>query len=165
MSVIKIREATAADCELILHFTRELAVYEKAGNEVIATAADIRRSLFGPDPAAHALICSADDQPAGFAVYFFNFSTWLGRRGLYLEDLYISPQHRGKGAGKALLNQLARIALLQNCGRFEWSVLDWNEPARRFYHHLGAKPLKEWIVYRLTGPALEKLANDQGPWE
>lgn len=159
MSVIKIREAATADCELILHFTRELADYEKSGNEVIATAADIRRSLFDPDPAAHALICSVDGQPAGFAVYFFNFSTWLGRRGLYLEDLYIAPPYRGNGAGKALLKQLARIALSKNCGRFEWSVLDWNEPAIRFYHHLGAKPLKEWIVYRLAGRALEELAN------
>ena len=159
MPDIKIRTANISDSPLILGFVRELAVYEKAGDEVRATEADIRQSLFGRDPTAHALICYIDDQPAGFAVYFFNYSTWLGRYGLYLEDLYISSEHRGCGAGKALLKYLAKIALSKKCGRFEWSVLDWNEPAIRFYRSLGAKPQNDWIAYRLTGHALEKLAN------
>jgi len=159
MPFIKIREATAEDAPLILRFTQQLADYEKAGGEVTATEADIRQSLFGQNPAAHALICSIDDQPAGFAVYFFNYSTWLGRRGLYLEDLYIAPSYRGQGAGRALFAYLAKIALSNKCRRFEWSVLDWNEQAIGFYRHLGAKPLKQWLVYRLAGSALERLAR------
>jgi len=115
-------------------------------------------SLFGSDSTTRAVICNIDNKPVGFAVYFFNYSTWLGKHGLYLEDLYVSPEHRRSGAGKALLKHLAEIALSRNCGRFEWSVLDWNEPAIQFYHSIGAKPQDEWVGYRLTGKALEELA-------
>ena len=134
MSIIKIRRATAEDSALILRFITELAIYEEAENEVIATESDIKHSLFGSDSTTKAVICNIVNKPVGFAVYFFNYSTWLGKHGLYLEDLYISPEHRGTGAGKALLKHLAKIALSKNCGRFEWSVLDWNEPAIQLYH-------------------------------
>ena len=159
MSLIEIRNATAADSDLILSFITELAIYEEAENEVIAKESDIRHSLFAGDSTTKAVICNIDNKPVGFAVYFFNYSTWLGKHGLYLEDLYVSPDHRGTGAGKALLKHLAKIALSKNCGRFEWSVLDWNEPAIGFYHSIGAKPQAEWVGYRLTGKALEDLAN------
>ncbi len=158
MSNIKIRRATAEDSALILSFITELAIYEEAENEVIATESDIKHSLFGSDSTTRAVICNIDNKPVGFAVYFFNYSTWLGKHGLYLEDLYVSPEHRRSGAGKALLKHLAEIALSRNCGRFEWSVLDWNEPAIQFYHSIGAKPQDEWVGYRLTGKALEELA-------
>ena len=158
MSIIKIRRATAEDSALILRFITELAIYEEAENEVIATESDIKHSLFGSNSTTKAVICNIDDKPVGFAVYFFNYSTWLGKHGLYLEDLYVSPEHRGTGAGKALLKHLAKIALSKNCGRFEWSVLDWNEPAIQFYQSIGAKPQDEWVGYRLTGKALEELA-------
>jgi GNAT superfamily N-acetyltransferase len=157
--LIEIRNATAEDAGLILSFITELAIYEEAENEVIANESDIRHSLFASDSTTKAVICNIDNKPVGFAVYFFNYSTWLGKHGLYLEDLYVSPDHRGTGAGKALLKHLARIALSKNCGRFEWSVLDWNEPAIGFYHSIGAKPQDEWVGYRLTGKALEDLAN------
>jgi len=159
LSSIQIRQATAEDSSLILRFITDLAIYEKAEDEVIATEPDIRNSLFGNDATASAVICNIDNEPVGFAVYFFNYSTWLGKNGLYLEDLYVSPEHRGSGAGKALLKHLARIALANDCGRFEWSVLDWNEPAIRFYQSIGAKPQDEWVGYRLTGKALEELAE------
>jgi GNAT superfamily N-acetyltransferase len=158
VSNIKIRRATAEDSALILSFITELAIYEEAENEVIATESDIKHSLFGSDSTTRAVICNIDYKPVGFAVYFFNYSTWLGKHGLYLEDLYVSPEHRRSGAGKALLKHLAEIALSRNCGRFEWSVLDWNEPAIQFYHSIGAKPQDEWVGYRLTGKALEELA-------
>jgi GNAT superfamily N-acetyltransferase len=158
VSNIKIRRATAEDSALILSFITELAIYEEAENEVIATESDIKHSLFGSDSTTRAVICNIDNKPVGFAVYFFNYSTWLGKHGLYLEDLYVSPEHRRSGAGKALLKHLAEIALSRNCGRFEWSVLDWNEPAIQFYHSIGAKPQDEWVGYRLTGKALEELA-------
>ncbi|WP_296057144.1 GNAT family N-acetyltransferase [uncultured Amphritea sp.] len=159
MSAIEIRQATVEDSGLILRFVTELAIYEKAENEVIATVADIKNSLFGPDSATQAVICNLNNEPIGFAVYFFNYSTWLGKHGLYLEDLYVSPEYRSVGAGKALLKHLASIALSKNCGRFEWSVLDWNEPAIQFYQSIGAKPQDEWVGYRLTGNALEEFAN------
>ena len=159
MSIIKIRQATAADSSLIIRFITELAIYENAEHEVIATESDIRHSLFGEDSSTHAVICNIANEPVGYAVYFFNYSTWLGKHGLYLEDLYVSPEHRGTGAGKALLKHLAEIAVSRNCGRLEWSVLDWNEPAIRFYRSLGAKPQDEWVAYRLTGKALEELAK------
>ena len=159
MPVIEIRDATATDCELILGFVRELARYEKAEHEVKASVADIKESIFGPDSTTHALICSIDGTAIGFAVYFYNYSTWLGKNGLYLEDLYVSPQHRKAGAGKALLKHLASIALANNCGRFEWSVLDWNEPPIRFYQSLGARAQDEWVAYRLQGEEIEKLAR------
>ena len=159
MPLIEIRQATAEDSGLILRFITELAIYEEAEIEVIATEIDIKRSLFGGDSTTKAVICNIDNKPVGFAVYFFNYSTWLGKHGLYLEDLYVSPDYRRSGAGKALLKYLAGIALSRNCGRFEWSVLDWNEPAIQFYQSIGAKPQDEWVGYRLTGQALEELAN------
>ena len=159
MSLIEIRQATAEDAALILRFIIELAIYEEAEIEVIATESDIKHSLFGSDSKASAVICNIDNKPVGYAVYFFNYSTWLGKHGLYLEDLYVSPEHRGTGAGKALLRHLAKIAVSKNCGRFEWSVLDWNEPAIQFYQSIGAKPQDEWVGYRLAGKALEELAN------
>lgn len=157
--MIRIRTATAADVQLIFDFIVELAVYEKAAHEVVASIPQIRESLFGHDAKAHALICFMDDKPAGYAVYFYNYSTWLGKNGIYLEDVYVSPAHRGRGAGKALLRHIAKIAVEQNCGRFEWSVLDWNTPAIEFYEALGARPQSEWTIYRLTGDALKALAE------
>lgn len=159
MPKIEIRDATIEDCALILKFIKELATYEKVENEVIATEADIRDALFGEDSTASALICRIDNVDIGFAVYFFNYSTWQGKRGLYVEDLYVSPSYRGAEAGKAILKYLATVALSQKCGRFEWSVLDWNEPAIQFYQSIGAKPLNEWVRYRLAGNALENFAN------
>jgi len=159
MPNIEIRAASTEDSELILRFITDLAIYENAEDAVVATANDIRRSLFGAETTTHAVICEIDSKPAGFAVWFYNYSTWLGKNGLYLEDLYVSPEYRGLGAGKALLKHLARIALARNCGRFEWSVLNWNEPAIRFYKSLGARPQDEWVPYRLAGKALEDLAE------
>lgn len=155
---IVIRDAQARDAALIHAFIVELAVYEKAEHEVIASAADIERSLFEPGTPARGLICEIDGQPVGYAVYFFNYSTWQGRKGLYLEDLYVSPKHRGSGAGKLLLRHLARLAFDSGCGRFEWSVLDWNEPAIQFYQSLGAKPQSEWVRYRMAGDTLKHFA-------
>jgi GNAT superfamily N-acetyltransferase len=162
MPTIDIRPAQVQDTPLILRFIQELAAYEKAEHEVVATEDDIRASLFGTGGPARALICSVDGQEAGFAVYFFNYSTWQGRKGLYLEDLYVTPAHRHAGAGKALLRHLARIAVAEGCGRFEWSVLDWNEPALQFYRAIGAWPMDEWVRYRLAGPALAGFAAAQG---
>ena len=162
MGSITIRPATRSDAGLILDFIIELARYEKAEEQVEASVKDIENSLFADDSNASALICSLDDQPIGYAIYFYNYSTWLGQKGLYLEDLYISPQQRGVGAGKVLLSHLAKVACDQNCGRFEWSVLDWNEPAIQFYESLGAKAQSEWVGYRLTGEALKQLANNAG---
>ena len=155
---LHIRPATVADTDTILHFIRELALYEKAEHEALATPAHIHRTLFGPQPSVFGLICELGGQPIGFAVYFFNYSTWQGQHGLYLEDLYVTPEQRGVGAGKALLQRLAHIALQHDCGRFEWSVLDWNTPSIEFYDSLGAKPQSEWIRYRMTGQALLDLA-------
>ena len=157
---LQIRDAIRADAELILGFITELAIYEKAEHEVLARLADIERSLFD-DPAspAKALICLLDDEPIGFAVYFLSYSTWLGRKGLYLEDLYVSQQHRGVGAGKALLRALANIAVDTGCGRFEWSVLDWNQPAIDFYVSIGAEPQDEWVRYRMEGANLIDFAS------
>lgn len=154
-----IRQATPEDTALILHFINELAVYEKLANEVKTNEAMIRETLFGSEVKAHCLICDVDGEPAGFALYFYNYSTWMGKYGIYLEDLYVSPEFRGKGAGKALLVHIARIAVEQNCGRFEWSVLDWNTPSIDFYKSLGAVEMTQWRTYRVTGSALEKLAT------
>lgn len=159
MSNIEIREATVEDSSLILRFVTELAIYEKAEHEVKATQADIQESLFGTDSKTRAVICNIDSKPVGFAVYFFNYSTWLGKHGLYLEDLYVAPECRGLGAGKAMLKHLAKIALSRNCGRFEWRVLDWNKPAIDFYESIGAKPQNEWVGYRLSGKSLENFAD------
>ncbi|MES2820374.1 MAG: GNAT family N-acetyltransferase [Pseudomonadota bacterium] len=156
---IQIREATPDDAALILGFIIELAIYEKAEHEVLASVADIQASLFAADSPARGLICSIDDQPVGYAVYFLSYSTWLGRKGMYLEDLYISPTQRGAGAGKRLLGHLARLAWDSGCGRLEWSVLDWNQPAIQFYQSVGALPQNEWVRYRLAGQALQALAD------
>ena len=161
MNDVSIRPALADDVPVILGFIRELAEYEKAESEVVATEAHIRQSLFGDQPQAHALICSIGDVPCGFAVYFFNYSTWQGRHGLYLEDLYVSPAHRHAGAGKAMLRHLARIAVAKGCGRFEWSVLDWNTPAIDFYRAIGAVAMEEWVRYRLAGQALADFAGSR----
>lgn len=158
MSDFVIRTARPSDVGLILRFVQELADYERAADEVEASEADVHASLFADKARVHALICERDDQPVGFAVYFFNYSTWLGRHGLYLEDLYVTPAQRGTGAGKALLRHLASIAVARGCGRMEWSVLDWNQPAIDFYESLGARPQDEWTVYRLTGERLRALA-------
>ncbi|MEB1530365.1 N-acetyltransferase family protein [Xanthomonas sp. WHRI 7945] len=158
MAALRIRPATADDAALILRLIRELARYERAEDAVQTDEAGLRASLFGPGATAHALICEADAQPIGYAVYFYNYSTWLGRNGLYLEDLYVAPEHRGGGAGKALLRHLARQAVAEGCGRFEWSVLDWNRPAIDFYEAVGARAQDEWTVYRLQGEALARFA-------
>ena len=156
---LHIRPATADDAGLILRFIRELAIYEKAESSVRTDEAGIRASLFGVDAKAQALVCERDGVAVGYAVFFYNYSTWLGRNGIYLEDLYVSPEHRGCGAGKALLQHIARLAVAQGCGRFEWSVLDWNTPAIDFYTAAGAKPQDEWTVYRLEGEALRRFAE------
>lgn len=153
-----IRSATAADVPLILNFIRDLAVYEKLAHEVVATETMLQRTLFGTPPAAHVVIAEIDGVPAGFALYFFNFSTFLAQPGLYLEDLFVKPEFRGAGTGKALLLHLAKIANARGCGRMEWSVLDWNEPAIKFYESLGAKRMKEWQICRLTGATLAQYS-------
>ncbi len=153
-----IRTATAADVPLILEFIRGLASYEKLSHEVVATEAALRATLFGSPPAAHVVIAEVNGQPAGFALYFFNYSTFLARSGLYLEDLFVKPEFRGAGTGKALLLHLAKIANARGCGRMEWTVLDWNEPAIKFYDSLGARRMNEWKICRLTGPALTQYA-------
>lgn len=158
MSTLTIRPATPDDAGLILRFVRELAIYENAEHEVLATDGHVQRTLFCENPKVFGLICEDGTAAVGFAVYFFNYSTWQGRHGLYLEDLYVAPDHRGKGAGMALLRHLARIAVDQDCGRFEWSVLDWNTPSIALYDSLGARPQSEWIRYRLTGAELQALA-------
>ncbi len=159
MSEISIRKATIDDSSLILSFVRELARYEKAEHKVLATEDHIKSSLFSSQSTAHALICEKNESPVGYAVYFFNYSTWLGKHGLYLEDLYAAPSERGSGVGKALLKYLAQIAVQNGCGRFEWSVLDWNEPAIKFYESFGAKAQNEWIIYRLSGQELINFAE------
>ena len=160
MSQIEIRSATEDDAGLILKMIIELAIYEKLEDQVVASEKDIRESIFSEGSSTRALICTIDEVPVGYAVYFFNYSTWLGKNGLYLEDLYVSPEHRGYGAGKALLKHLAKVAVAKNCGRFEWNVLDWNEPAIKFYESLGAQAQSEWVGYRISGKALNDLAEN-----
>jgi GNAT superfamily N-acetyltransferase len=157
--VIDIRPATAADAALILDFIRELAAYEKLSDDVVASEAAVRETLFGPRPAAEAIIATLDGAPAGFAIYFANYSTFLARPGIYLEDLFVRPALRRRGVGRALFTHVARLAVERRCGRFEWSVLDWNEPAIAFYKSLGAVPMSEWTVFRLTGAALAKVGG------
>ena len=156
---LQIRPARVEDAEQILAFITELAEYERPRHEVVATVEHIRRSLFAADSAAKALICEREGQAIGFAVYFFSYSTWLGQNGLYLEDLYVTPQARGTGAGKALLRHLAGLACDNDCGRFEWSVLDWNQPAIDFYKSIGAEPQDEWVRYRMDGETLRAFAR------
>lgn len=154
-----IRAATPDDIALVLAFVRELAEYERLSHLVSATEARLRESLFGAHPGAEVVLGFAGDMPAGFAVYFHNFSTFLGIKGLWLEDLYVRPEMRRRGYGRALLLHVARVARKRGCGRFEWAALDWNEPAIRFYKSLGAVALDDWTIFRVTGPALEKLAD------
>src|SRR6266704_5704620 len=155
----KIRSARVADVPIILKLIRDLAAYERAPNEVTATEEQLVHVLFEKKPAAEVLLAFEKDTPVGFAVFFHNFSTWLGRPGLYLEDLFVKPEKRGKGYGRALLVDLAKIARDRGCGRMEWAVLNWNEPAIEFYRTLGAMPLDEWTVYRLTRDGIAKLAG------
>ncbi len=155
-----IRQAVENDVATILALIKDLAEYEMLSHEVEATEADIRQSLFGQRPVAEALIGELDGVPISFALFFYNFSTFLGKPGIYLEDLYVKPDYRSNGFGRKMLAHIARLATERNCGRFEWSVLDWNEPAIRTYDRLNARPMKEWILYRLTGDALDKLAQE-----
>lgn len=155
-----IRPATPTDIPLILEFIRGLAAYEKLSHEVEATPAQLRTTLFPTTgaPVAHCVLAFADNVPAGFAIYFFNYSTFLAKPGLYLEDLFVPPEFRGRGIGKALLLHLARLANARGCGRMEWSVLDWNQPALEFYEKLGARRMREWQICRLSGAALQQYA-------
>src|SRR5436309_14506935 len=157
----EIRAAVVEDVPVILELIRELATYERAPNEVTATEEQLVDVLFGKRPAAEVLLAFEGQLPIGFAVFFHNFSTWLGRPGLYLEDLFVKPDKRGKGYGRALLVDLARIARDRGCGRMEWAVLDWNEPAIKFYRALGAKPMDEWTVFRLTRDGITRLAETE----
>jgi GNAT superfamily N-acetyltransferase len=154
-----IRPATVADVPVILELIRALATYERAPNDVTATEDGLTEVLFGEKPAAEVLLAFENETAVGFAVFFHNFSTWLGRPGLYLEDLFVRPEDRGKGYGRALLIHLAKIARDRGCGRMEWAVLDWNDPAIEFYRKLGAKPMDEWTVFRLTHDGIAKLAD------
>jgi len=155
-----IRAATPDDVPLILRFIRELAAYERLAHEVVATEEKLRETLFGARPYAEVVIAEEAGEPAGFALFFHNYSTFLGRPGIYLEDLYVRPEMRGGGIGRALLAHLARLAVERGCGRLEWWVLDWNEPAIRFYRQLGAEAMDDWTVFRVAGDALTQLASD-----
>lgn len=157
--MICVRDAAGDDVPLILSFIRELAEYEKLSHEVAATEGSLRETLFGERRYAEVLIGEQDGTPAGFALFFHNYSTFLGKPGIYLEDLYVRPEFRGDGIGRALLARLARLAVERGCGRLEWWVLDWNEPSIGFYKKIGAVPMDDWTVYRLTGEALEELAG------
>jgi len=159
--MLTIRPATPADVPLILGFIRELADYERDPQAAVATAADLLRDGFGPEPKFRVDIAEWSGEPAGFALYFWNYSTWQGKPGLYLEDLFVRPRFRGKGIGKALLVHLARVAVKNNCGRLVWQVLDWNTPAIEFYKSLGAETMKEWLTMRVTGEALVRLATER----
>ena len=154
-----IRPATVGDVPIILELIRALATYERAPDEVTATEQGLADVLFGEKPTAEVLLAFEKERAVGFAVYFYNFSTWLGRPGLYLEDLFVRPEDRGKGYGRAVLVRLAQIARDRGCGRMEWAVLDWNEPAIKFYRKLGANPMHEWTVFRLTGDEIASLAE------
>lgn len=156
---LRIEPATARDVPLILSLIRALAEYERLAREVVATEADVRESLFGARPHAEAVIARVGSQAVGFAVWFHTFSTFLSRRGLYLEDLFVLPAWRGRGIGSALIRHVARVAVERGCGRMEWAVLDWNDPAIGFYRSIGARPMDEWTVYRLTGDALRRVAQ------
>jgi GNAT superfamily N-acetyltransferase len=154
-----IRPATCEDVPLILGFIRALAEFENLTHEVTATEEELRTELFGPSPRAEVLFACENETPVGFALFFHIFSTFLSRAGLYVEDLFVLPEHRGKGYGRALMLQLAKVARERGCGRFEWTVLDWNQPAIDFYRSLGAEPMSQWIIQRVAGEALDKLAS------
>ncbi len=159
MTRLRIEKATSRDVPLILRFIKELAEYEKMLHGVTATEESLRETLFGPGPSAEVLLAYDDEEPVGFAIYFFNYASFVNQRGLYLEDLYVRPEARGKGAGRQLLSHLAHIAAERGCYRLEWAVLDWNEPAIGFYKRLGAHAMDDWTVFRLSGEALESLAQ------
>jgi GNAT superfamily N-acetyltransferase len=156
---ITIRPADEGDVGVILQFIRDLAKYEHLEHEVVATEGMLREALFGGRPYAEVVLACLNGEPVGFALFFHNFSTFLGRAGIYLEDLYVRPEARGHGVGRCLLTWLAATAVSRRCGRLEWAVLDWNEPSIRFYRNLGAVPLDDWTTYRVTGPALSQLAG------
>jgi GNAT superfamily N-acetyltransferase len=158
-SEITLRPARPGDSAQILAFIHGLAAYEREPDAVEATEEHLQRTLFAPQPKVFGVLAERGGQLAGFAVYFYNYSTWLGRHGLYLEDLYVEPQQRGQGVGLALLRHLASVAVQEDCGRFEWMVLDWNTPAIDFYRAAGAEPMEEWTVYRLSGQALRDFAR------
>jgi GNAT superfamily N-acetyltransferase len=160
MTDLQIEPATEGDVPLILSLIKALAEYERLADEVVATEAMVRESFFGAAPHAQAVIARIDGEAVGFMIWFSTYSTFLSRPGIYLEDLFVLPVWRGKGIGKALLRHLARIAADRGCGRIEWSVLDWNETAIRFYRSIGARPMDEWTVYRMTGDAIDRLAGD-----
>jgi len=159
MSDIRITPATEQDAPVILEMIRGLAEYERLSHVVVATEEQLRKTLFGERPGAEVLLAHWDGEPIGFALYFPNYSTFLAQPGIYLEDLFVKPHARGKGAGRALFVELARIAVERGCGRVEWAVLDWNEPSIRFYEKLGAVPLDEWTTFRLTSEPLRNLAK------
>ena len=160
-SNFEIRPARVEDVSIILKLIRDLATYERAPKEVTATEEQLVDVLFGEKPVAEVLLAFERKSPVGFAVFFHNFSTWLGRPGLYLEDLFVKPEKRGKGYGRALLVDLAKIARDRGCGRMEWAVLNWNDPAIQFYRKLGAKPMEEWTVFRLTRDGIAELAKSE----
>lgn len=157
--MLTIRPATPDDVPLIKQFIRDLAEYERAPEQAVATEEDLLRDGFGPHPKYRCVLAFWEGQPAGFAFFFYNYSTWQGQPGLYLEDLFVKPVFRGKGIGKALLLHLAKIAVDENCGRFQWQVLDWNTPAIDFYKSLGAQVMKEWLTMRVEGENIRKLAQ------
>lgn len=158
--MLNLRPATAADVPVILALIHGLAEYERAPDAVTATEEDLRRDGFGPSPRFHVVLAEWDGEAVGFAFYFHNYSTWQGRPGLYLEDLFVRPEHRGRGIGKALLVRLARIAVAEGCGRYQWQVLDWNTPAIEFYEAMGGSVQKEWLTVRVEGDRLRQLAEE-----
>lgn len=160
MSNLVVRKATVNDTGILFKFIIDLAIYEKAEHEVLATEQTIKETIFAENSHVFALICELDGVAIGSAIYFFNYSTWLAKSGLYLEDLYVMPEYRGKGAGVKLLKAMAKIAIEKDCARFEWSCLDWNTPSREFYHSLGAVAQEEWVGYRMTGKTLSDFAAD-----
>lgn len=158
---LDIGPARESDVATVLALIRQLAQYERLSDEVVATEEDLRHALFGPRPSAEVLLARLSGEPVGFALFFHNFSTFLGRHGLYLEDVYVRPEHRGRGVGRMLLQSVAKLAVDRGCGRMEWAVLDWNEPAIRFYRDLGALPMSDWTVFRLAGDALARVAGNE----
>lgn len=159
MNQIEIKNAQENDIPLILTFIKELAFYEKLAHVVVATEEHLREHLFGTNPKAEVVLAYYEQVPVGFALFFHNFSTFVGRPGIYLEDLFVRETMRGKGIGKALLAHLAHVAIERNCGRFEWAVLDWNSPAIEFYKSLGAVPVDDWTIFRVSGDAMQHLAR------